>query len=248
MNFIVSEPIRIVGIVRGREMDAQGTVSLGSDGLTITWPPAATWRLALDGIDGVGITPETLTLYLSGDDVLELSGASSLPQMGQLLVELACRVPELMRNCTGGMAVVQGDDLRWHDVERQWLAPLLDVRRSLQGVNDPQRQATLFDGTALADRMYGTLGTIAATVIPNDAARQRALEAAMEEELAPLFEALRHVAMTAAELGGGTSDTRIAQWRQWIAAARKAFSAADEVWREVNGLVSAELCATMATS
>lgn len=57
-------------MVRGREVDALGTATLETDGLVIAWPPAAAWRLDLEGIDGVALANASLTVYLREHDVL----------------------------------------------------------------------------------------------------------------------------------------------------------------------------------
>jgi hypothetical protein len=48
-------PVHVVGIVRGRGINALGTIALDHDALVLEWPQSAAWRLALDGIEGLGM-------------------------------------------------------------------------------------------------------------------------------------------------------------------------------------------------
>ncbi|MFN7458439.1 MAG: hypothetical protein ACK5U0_13675, partial [Gemmatimonas sp.] len=61
-----------MGIVRGRDINATGILALDHDAMVLEWPQAAAWRLALDGIEGLGIGAQGLTVYLRDHDVLEL--------------------------------------------------------------------------------------------------------------------------------------------------------------------------------
>ncbi|HEY0931551.1 MAG TPA: hypothetical protein VGE27_16635 [Gemmatimonas sp.] len=238
MSLVGPISVRVVGMVRGREVDALGTASLETDGLVIAWPPAAAWRLDLDGIDGVALANTSLTVYLREHDVLELSGDGALRTLGQGLLDLACRVPEMMRGGrASGLALSVSHDTGLQGAHDRWLAPLLSVRRAIQGVTDPERQVALLDGSRLADDMLRALTEIAAIRYPEDAAQQRALEAAMEDEAEPMFDALERVAMAAADLRGGAMDTRIADWRRWIVSVQETFSTADEAWNEIRELL-----------
>ena len=63
-----------------------------------------------------------------------------------------------------------------------------------------------------------------------DPATQRAIEASLEEDAEPLFQALTRLALAADALRGGDLDTRLADWRTWVSAIRLVFAAADESW------------------
>ena len=78
--------VRVVGIVRGREINALADVSLDSEAVVLTWANATPWRLRLDGLDGVAHSASQLSLYLVGGDVLELSGDESLRAVALQLV------------------------------------------------------------------------------------------------------------------------------------------------------------------
>lgn len=235
-------PVHVVGIVRGREVDAMGVTVLESDELVISWPPAAPWRLALEGMDGMAVGETSLTLYLLDHDVLELSGEGSLRALGAALTEAACKVPEVMRGGrSSSLSLQHSENPELRQAHDRWLAPLLSARRALQGISDPERQVALFDGTRLADEMQRCLAEIAAVAAPGagvqQQARQRALGAALEDEAEGLFRALDRVALAGNVLSGGATDTRFADWRQWIDAVQQAYGAADEAWQGVRELL-----------
>lgn len=228
-------PVRVVGIVRGREIDAQATAALDDAFLVLSWTQAAAWRLALDGFDGVAIGAQSLTAYLRDHGVLELTGDDALRPLALSLVDRACRLPELTRGLRGFGAVGLATPL--HHAHDRWFAPLLAARRAVHGVSDPTRQVALMDGAALAEAMRRHISDMAALQVPGDAAEQRALEAAIEDEAAPFFAALAHLAAAGDSVRLGADDTRFADWRRWVHAAQRAFAEADEGWRAIERLM-----------
>ena len=111
-----------------------------------------------------------------------------------------------------------------------WYAPLLAARRAANGVSDALRQVELVDAAQLAQRMTGAMNELAALTAPGDPARQRAIEAALEEEAHGMFIALDRLALAANTLRGSAMDTRFADWRRWVAVLGEVFVAADEAW------------------
>lgn len=234
--------VRVVGIVRGREINAAATLTLDHDAVMLSWPDAAAWRLDLDGLEGVNAGPSTLTLYLRDHDVLELSGSDGLRPFAMTMIERACRMPELTRGLRELGAVRRTDVRRegpspLHIAHDLWFAPLLEARRAVQGVSDPARQVMLMDGAALTTAMTTASAKIAATLSPNDAAEQRALDAAIEDEAAPMFGALERMRLAGDAVRSGASDTQLADWRRWVATARDVFAAADEAWAGIGMIV-----------
>jgi hypothetical protein len=231
----VSADVRVVGMVRGRDIAREARFSVEEQAVVLAWRDAAPWRLGFDGIDGLQAGPTSLTLYLQDHDVLELTGNEELRPVSLRLLDKATRMPELTRGLRGLGAMRLSDaHQRAHD---RWFAPLLQVRRAVQHVSDPLRQVALMEGTALAVEMERAIAEIAATLAPGDAAEQRAIEAALEDEAEPLFRALSRLAIAGESLRGGEMDTRLADWRRWVGEARKVFAEADEAWRgfEIEG-------------
>jgi hypothetical protein len=232
----MSVPVRVVGIVQGREIDAAATTSVDNDALVLHWERATPWRLAFDGIEGVHAGTTSLTVYLHDHDVLELTGDEQLRPLALQLLDRACCMPELTRGLRAFGATRDSSGARadhrstLHGAHDRWFAPLLAARRAVHGVSDPLRQVTLLDGAALSAEMLRAIEEIAATRAPGDPAEQRAVEAALEDEAAPLFSALERLAIAGEAVRGGATDTRFSDWRRWRDAARLAYAAADEVW------------------
>jgi hypothetical protein len=217
---------RVVGIVRGREIDTVAAVTLERDDLVLGWHDAAPWRLSSSGIDGLTVGPSSLTVYLVGNDVLDVSGNEQLRALGLLLLDRACAIPELTRGLKS-LGSARGTPAPAHDC---WFAPLLAARRAVEGISDPARQVMLLDAGALADACARALAEIAAAAAPGEPAGQRAIEAAVEEEAEPVFAAIDMMGVAGEALRGGALDTRIADWRRWVDTVRAVFAAADEAW------------------
>lgn len=235
--------VRVVGIVRGREIDAVARVFLDDAALVLEWPNAAAWRLALDGIDGIGTGTLSCTVYLPEHDVLELTAGESLHALAMAVTERACRMPELTRGLRDLGAVLRGGPIAagvtspLHTAHDRWFAPLLSARRVVHGVSDPQRQVMLLDGASLQQAMLEAAGSIATTLAPGDHAEQRALEAAIEDEAHPMFVALEHLRLAGETVRTGQADSRFADWRRWVHAARTVFEKADEGWAGIAEIV-----------
>lgn len=240
--------VRVVGIVRGREIDAPATVTLDHDAVVLDWADAAAWRLEFDGIEGIGAGPVSLTVYLRDHDVLEFTGSDALRPFASAVMDRACRMPELTRGLKSFGAVHRGSGRQAmvsaaggpsplqaaHDV---WFAPLLAARKAVHGVSDPSRQVELMDGATLIDAMTEAAARIAATLAPESPAEQRALEAAIEDEAAVMFAALQRLRMAGESVRNGDTYTRLADWRRWVTAASDAFAGADEAWSAVTEIV-----------
>ena len=222
----ITAQARVVGIVRGREIDTSASVTIEQDTLVLAWQDATPWRLSMSGIDGIAGGPSALTIYLAGNDVLELRGDDQLRPLGLQLLDHACAMPELTRGLKS-LGSSRGTPMAAHD---RWFAPLLAARRSVEGVSDPTRQVMLLDAATLTKEIERAISEIAASKSPGDAAEQRAVEAALEEEAEPVFAAIAMMGRAADAWRGGAVDTRIADWRQWVDTVRRVFAAADDAW------------------
>lgn len=227
--------VRVVGIVRGREIDRPARFSVEEGEVLLAWLDATPWRLAFDGIDGMASGASSLTLYLRDHDVLEITGDETLRPVALRLTDRACRMPELTRGLRG-FGAVRADRTK-QEAHDRWFAPLLAARRAVQEVRDPTRQVALMDGRTLADEMLRAISAIAATQAPNDAAEQRALEAAMEDEATALFAALRTMAIAGDAVRVGASDSRFADWRRWVDTVRTMYGEGDEAWAGIGELL-----------
>jgi hypothetical protein len=223
---IATATAHVVGILRGREINADADVSLEARALVLAWQGAVTWQLAFDGLDGIASTATQLTLYLTNGDVLELSGDERLRAIAVQLPGAVCAMPEVTRGLRS-LGSRRGAPGAAHDA---WFAPLLAARRTVEGVTDARRQSALIDAGQLGRAMERAMSELAALTAPGDAARQRAIEAALEEESEGMFVALARMALAADALSGSASDSLFADWRRWVTALREVFVAADEAW------------------
>lgn len=217
---------RVIGIVRGREIDTPASVTIEPDTLVLTWQGAIPWRLSFAGIEGMAGGVASLTLYLENNDVLELHGDEQLRPLGLHLLDQACAMPELTRGLKS-LGSSRGTPVEAHD---RWFAPLLAARRSVEGVSDPMRQVMLLEASALALEIERAIGEIAASRAPGDARERRAVEAALEEEAEAVFIAIAGMKLAGDALGGGALDTRMVDWRRWVEAVRGVFRAVDDAW------------------
>ena len=217
---------RVIGIVRGHEIDAYSSVSLNENVVVLAWENAAAWRLNIEALDGLMPSATQLTLYLASGDVLELTENESLRAFALQLLGRACTMPELTRGLRA-LGSQRGSPGPAHD---QWFAPLLAARRAVAGITDSDRQVALVDAAQISQSMQRTLVELAREQSPNHPAMERALEAALLEESGPAFVALTRLALAADVLRVSTLDTRLADWRRWIAALREVFVAADQCW------------------
>ena len=224
----------VVGMVRGREIDARAVLELEEQSLTLRWTRAAPWRLALDGIDGVMHAGSQLTCYLSSGDVLELTGGEDVQVLGAHLVARACTMPELTRGLRA-LGSLRGAPGAAHDA---WFAPLLSARRAMEGVTDPERQIAFMDATRLAKSMANVIAELAAVRAPTDVPRQRAIEAVLEEDAEPVFRALQRMENAAQSLRLSPPDSRLSAWRAWVQSVREVFAEADESWSKATGVLT----------
>lgn len=217
---------RVIGIVRGRELDAHATVALADHAVVLSWDNAAPWQIALDGLDGVMPRQNQMTLYLTSGDVLELTENDSLRQLASNILDRACTVPELTRGLRA-LGSLRGTPGPAHD---RWFAPLLAARRAVAGISDAERQVALIDAAHIAGHLRRVMTEIAKEIAPTHPAMQRAIEAALHEETEPTFEALERLALAADVLRTSALDTRLVDWRRWMNALREVFVAADQCW------------------
>lgn len=217
---------RVIGIVSGRELDAYADISLVDHALMLAWEHAAPWQLDLDGLDGVMPRANQLTLYLNSGDVLELTENDALRAFGATVMDRACAVPELTRGLRA-MGSSRGAQDVAHD---RWFAPLLAARRAVAGISDAERQVALVDAAAIAQQIHRVMTDLSKDQSAGQAAMQRAIEAALQEESERVFIALDRLALAADVLRTSALDTRLVDWRRWMNALRDVFVAADQSW------------------
>lgn len=224
-------------LVRGREIAFDAVLAFDTDAASLTpvAPDSATpsrqFRYA--DIDGATAGEFEIALYLAAGNVLDLGVASeSATPVVDLTVAMAeltrrvCRLPELTSHLRGfgSQRARPGAD---HD---QFFAPLLDARRASEAFHSPLDQLRAFDPPALRAAAEQTLAGFAAARFPVVAPDRRALEAELVEFADPLWEALDRLARARDAAYSSPDDTRFRRWREWAAAVRGVYAAADRVW------------------
>lgn len=233
-NGASSLQLRVAGIVRGVDIDRHAHVTVGDGALIIAWDAAAPWELWYEGLDGITVSDQLLTLYLHGGDVLELRSAENTATLASALLERVYTMPELTRGLRS-LGSLRGSPGAAHD---RWFAPLLSARRAVVGVADPMRQLNAFDATRLRSEYDRAIEEIAAVCAPEGGAYRRAVEAGMEEEAEPLFAVIAALGAQAARVGEGPADTRLLEWRRWVVQLQQVFAIADECWPSCSAVLA----------
>lgn len=219
-----------LGMVRGADLGGAVALEVGETGVLLLPDndrgPRRAFTLSYDSIEGVGASGETLTIFVSGGDVLELSGTTRLAAAGREMIRHACALPELTLPLRGlGSHRAQpGAD---HD---GFFRALLVARREAERSGDPTRRLAAFDGAALREAMRRVLSDFATARHPRRAPERRALLAALEDAAGGLFDALEEVSARAEAFRAAGDDSRLARWREWTAAILRTFDAADRCW------------------
>lgn len=138
----------------------------------------------------------------------------------------AFALPELTRGlrAVGARRGAPGDD---HD---RWFSALLAARQRAAQAGDWDAQATAFAAGPLRLLLARTVTGMAAVRYPASPPDQRALAAALEECAAQFDEALEALAAAEGRLRAADDSRRLVAWREWVAAARQCFAAADRGW------------------
>lgn len=221
--------VRVEGTIGGQRIDRGAEVEMADDALVVAWHQAAPWRVSLDGIDGVDFKARECTLYLANGGSLVLTGSEAVRALAAEISERTCTIPELTRGLkTFGSR--RGAPGAAHDA---WFTPLLSARRAVEGECNIDRQLAVLDASRIAQSMHDAMTQIAVIAAPGDAATQRAVEAAIEEEAEGMFAMLEQLSAAAARLAQAPAETRIADWRRWVRVLGDVYSAADEAWGRV---------------
>ncbi|MCU0617549.1 MAG: hypothetical protein MUD17_10785 [Gemmatimonadaceae bacterium] len=186
----------VVGLHRGREINAHLRLRLEEAGLAFADESRGhRFRVPFDVIDGWQDTPGHIALYLRDGDVLDIATADDATRaLVRAVRDAAVRPPEFTRSLRA-LGAVDATEQATHD---RWFGPLLRARRAIEGVTDPLRQAALLDADLLRAELVRTLAELAAQRTGGAGPAARALEAMLEEESAPVHEALTVASPTGA--------------------------------------------------
>lgn len=227
-------PLRVWGIVRGRELASDGTLTLDDDAFALDPAPGSAHpfpRLVVryGSVDGADERSEMLALYLAGGDVVELyaesGGATRLSAAAAEIARRACALPEFTQQLRGlgSQRARPGSD---HD---RFFGPLLAALHAA-AAGAPRDQLRAFDPASLRDATAAALADFAAARFAASPPDRRALEAELHELAGPLWASLDALAAARERAERGPDDAAFLHWREWAGAVRRVYAAADRAW------------------
>lgn len=216
--------VRVRGTLRGVAIDADGTVRLVDDVVSIHVGDHE-HAARIDRVDGVVWEPPQLRVHASRD-IIELSGHAGLQPLGAQIVTSALVLPELTR-AMHGLGSRRGQPGADHD---RFFASLLAARRAAEGFVEPESRLSAFDARRLAQSLTTLLGQLATERHPESAPDRRALEAELLEHAERLFAALESLGSAAVRVRESGHEARLARWREWTWSLQRVFEEADRAW------------------
>jgi hypothetical protein len=210
---------------RGTELAGAGTIALASDAIALS-ASGARLVVPVGDLDGAHIEPTHLTLFHGSGDIVELTASTGLPAMGRAIIALACEVPELTvpLKALGSTRARPGID---HD---RFFGPFLAARRAAARAAEPDTRLAAVDPAALAAGVGRVVQELATERYPKQPAERRAMEAELADLAQPVVESLDRLGAAADAARSGPDDSRFSRWRDWSAAYRDVFRAADRCW------------------
>jgi hypothetical protein len=121
----------------------------------------------------------------------------------------------------------------------RFFAPLLEARRAAARAPDVETAISAFDADRLNAAFDKTLRSLAADhATSGRPAARRALEARLQERIAPLREAVHGLTELADALLIADDDARPEAWRAWADQLRRVFACADRCWPAVDAALA----------
>ena len=121
----------------------------------------------------------------------------------------------------------------------RFFAPLLEARRAAARAPDVETAVTAFDPDRLNAAFDKTLRALAADHAPSGrAAARRALEARLQERVAPIREAVLELTQLADALLIADEEARPDAWRAWADQLRRVFASADRCWPSIDAALT----------
>jgi hypothetical protein len=208
---------------RGGEVSGEGTIRVDDDAVRVT-TGARQMRARYERLTGLSWLPPRLTIHVATGDVIEAEGA--LERVAAEIDARACSIPELTRALRGLGGAAEAARAA-HDI---LFAPLLDARRAAEAARTPNERLSAFDAAGLQRAVERSIALIASSRHGDSPPHRRALEAMLLEEAEALLERLGQIGEAADRVRTSAASDRFAAWREWVAAVRGAFAAADRAW------------------
>ena len=216
-------PVRLTGA---------GRLCLTSDAVFVEAAGGDTLLAPYADLHGGGWRTGALTIHGPQGSAL-LEAAQGLDLAWITLVERACPLPELAR-AHRLLGSRRGGPV---DQQARFLAPLLQARRRIEDEGDLDTRVVLLDARALRERIVAALQVIAKESYPSSHPDRRALEAELEESMAPLFGSLDTMASAANYFRTAPEAVRFMAWRSWVVTVSRVFTLADTSWASASRLL-----------
>lgn len=238
---LAAVPVRFEGTLRGGAVRGEGTLAVFPDILELraqaAGESAPVWAVpcsAVQEISSIGGIHQVKIARL-GTLSLESDDARALDEAISMLLARCRTLPELTLALPGlGSSRAASDAAGEHD---RFFAPLLDARRAAERARTPEQMLAALDARALARALEETLVAFARERNPARDSARRAMEALLEDGIAPLHAALEAQAQAAEAVRHAGDAGRLAPWREWTESVRRTFLRADECWRRVRALL-----------
>jgi hypothetical protein len=217
-------PVRVRGSVRGTPIEADGSVRL-YDNVVSVQIGEREHAVRIERVDGVVWEPPDLTVHVAHDAII-MSGHAGLQPLGTEIVAAALTLPELTRtmHTLGSRRGRPGAD---HD---RFFGALLSARRLAEGFVEPESRLKAFEPRRLSEGISTVLGELAAERYPESAPDRRALEAELLDYAERLLATLESLDDAAARVRESGDEVRLARWREWTSAVQRVFEEADRCW------------------
>ncbi len=226
-------PAMLGGSVAGVALSGPGTLAVTDEEVELSSEANAV-AVPLPALDGVSYRDGRLTLFLQHGESVFAEGTPRLAAVSRDIAARVCTLPELTRplRALGSRRGRLGSE---HD---RFFAPLLSARRRAERGADPRAILRAFDARAIATTLDATISDFARSRFQRRAPERRALEAELQEIVAPLLTALEALEVYSARaLSPESDDTRFVRWRSCCGAIQDVFERADRCWIELGAIL-----------
>ena len=225
-------PVEASGSWRGIALAGDHVLELTAEDVALVAPGGERVALPLGTLDGVAWVDGVLALAFA-QGTIALRGEARLAAAARDVVARACEPGEL----TLALRELGSHRHGGGELQRHYFEPLLAARKKLARAADPRGQLAALDARALTaqyEDFAHHVGARSGGLAPAD---QRALEAQLDEAIAPLLAALRALEDKATALRTSGSERNVAAWREWARGVAHVYSCADRCWPAVSRLL-----------
>lgn len=225
--------VTLGGLLRGRELDGEATVSVDDDALSLDTARGRI-TLALGQLEGIRVPGDMIELYLDTGDVIQLEQAPELQALATDISSRVCAMPEMTRSlrALGAGSHAGGAE---HD---RFFAPLLEARVIAERAPNRVAMRAAFDAEALRTSVEQLFEELASERYPGAAGERRALVAELSDAAHELFTRLAELDRAQSALGACDDSERFVRWREWSDSLRNVFRGADTAWIAIRPVLS----------